>query len=101
MIAELEAIGFEIPAAIWVYSHEALYWRLLIATPAVDTIGPLKAYSALRKALGNNLPAIDMSLVSPNDSRVRDFRQSFHGIETEPPTQLNSLVSDSAYVYRV
>lgn len=95
--------GMRVTAALWAYSSEAGIWRLVIATHEVDRKGPIASYIRLRKLLeglpATDLPKIDISLVSPRDSYIREIRSRYHKVPSESPIQVNSSLGQEAFVY--
>lgn len=96
--------GMRVTAALWAYSTDVGIWRLVIATHEVDRKGPIASYLRLRKLLLEQRPAtdlskIDISLVSPRDSYIRDIRSRYHKTASESPIQVDSSLGQETFVY--
>lgn len=96
--------GMRVTAALWAYSSETGIWRLVIATHEVDRKGPIASYIRLSKLLLEERPAtdlsdIDISLVSPRDSYIREIRSRYHKAASESPIQVNSSLGQETFVY--
>jgi hypothetical protein len=109
-IMEVLKIGrFPVSAAFWCKIPEAGYWQLVIASPAVDQVGPLKAYGTLRDLLreidfGYSLDVTkDVSLLSPADPgflRLRAYALGNSRFGVGPATGLpRNLSFEDAFVY--
>ena len=115
VIDRLDKAGIVVTAAFWYYIEDAENWRLIIATPLVESEGPRAAYAKihdaqwerrparLRKpilgpseitAVGSNDPLVKLlSMVirtGPNDAGVRFSRNVINGTYIE-----------DAYIYRL
>jgi hypothetical protein len=81
LIAKLDAMGFPIVAALWLFDPEINEWRLLIASPERAMSGSPDIYTKIRAArntLGEKAAAVPMlliSLVDPNQELIRSFRK--------------------------
>jgi hypothetical protein len=98
-------------AAFWWYFSEAEEWRLVIATPLVDEVGPLSAYGLIQTKLSSISPPLtlalqNISLISPKDDRVKAFKKALK-IAPDPVgirftrSALNGAYIEDAYVYRL
>src|SRR3972149_9901348 len=79
VIASLDEAGVPAPALLWFYVPEAEEWRLVIATPLVDSEGPKRAYGEVQKVLTKKGPQIDLrriTVVSPSDPLVKVLRSA-------------------------
>jgi len=57
----LEALArnrFPMVAALWSYFPESMEWRLVIVSPVVDRIGPLRAYRRIQRVLATTKPSL-------------------------------------------
>ncbi len=94
---------------LWLYSSETGMWRLLLATPLVDTEGPAETYRRVQSALADIgladlLP--NVSVVSPRSPFIRTLRRVFRtgpGIASIRLTgsTINGTYIEDAFVYRV
>ncbi|MEK6284894.1 MAG: hypothetical protein AABO57_04065 [Acidobacteriota bacterium] len=98
-------------AAFWWYFPESQEWRLVIATPLVDEVGPLSAYGRVQAELSVISPPLtlslqNISLISPKDERVKAFKKQLK-IAPDPVgvrftrSALNGTYIEDAYVYRL
>jgi hypothetical protein len=110
LVRFLDEHQFDVEAAFWLLESEDAEWRLVLATPLVDHIGPREAYERLR-ALLEEMPqrviAIrDVTLTSPRDSLVRLMKVAIRtgpgvsGIRFSKNT-VNGHYFHDAYIYRV
>src|SRR5579862_6048206 len=77
--------SLDVRAAFWLYRPEADDWRLYLASPVVDTAGPLEAYKRIQTALvrinqpdddpWNELNLNNISVISPQHKLVRALRK--------------------------
>jgi hypothetical protein len=87
LIAKLDEMGLPIVAAFWSWDYESNDWRLRIATPDRDAIGPQDPYRKIgeaREVLGEAVAAIPMfgvRLAGVNDKTVRALRKN---VPTDP-----------------
>jgi hypothetical protein len=98
-------------AAFWWFFPESQEWRLVIATPLVDEVGPLSAYGVIHANLTTIRPPLSLSLqnislISPKDERVKAFNKAMK-ISPDPGgvrfthSALNGTYIEDAYVYRL
>lgn len=78
LLSFLDSEQFEITSALWLLISETQEWRLILASPKVDEVGPRQAFKMLaakvqqKREIGISLGVI--SLVSPSDRTVSLFR---------------------------
>jgi len=126
-----EEKGIPITAAFWLLDSENRTWRYILASPLVDTQGPLEAYKILYKifqiynkeaewwlyekvrsykeeaGLGIGLTLQDITLVSPDEPVVKLLRTVVKTppISTSPihfaGNSINNMFIDDAYIYRM
>ncbi len=113
VIKALDDAGFEVRSAFWFLFPEPNEWRLIIASPYVDKLGPRRAYFQLQRVIKSkrvdppvDLTLRDFSLVSPKQELVRllrTFIQTGRGIAHARLTQniINGVLIEDAYLYRV
>jgi hypothetical protein len=110
VVQTLDQAGFPVVAALWGFFPEAGDWRLLIASPKVNELGPRGAYAAIQQALLKaqvSLPLYRVSAVAPEEPLVTELR-IFAGTDPAPflgGTYLRRAVIgdtyvEGAYVYR-
>src|SRR5258708_761573 len=83
MLEAIEKAGFPMYAAFWQYLPDAESWRLFIATPLVEKLGPIAAYARLQTEL-NRMPAVsegfsgsNISLVDPKSELVANLKRRY------------------------
>ena len=108
LLSTLDAADIPIVAAYWLYELERNRWRLIFATPLVETVGSTPVYRRIRELVQAGSEGggafDDVIVVSPRDriagalhrvpgsDRVTEFRLT-DGV-------VNGLSVDDAYVYR-
>jgi hypothetical protein len=108
LIAALKRNRFPIAGALWSYFPEAMEWRLVIASPATDSSGPLAAYTRVQRVLASTHPAqltlSDIVLVSPLSHDYETLRSTVSAggqFGIGPAAAIKNLVFEDAYVYQV
>lgn len=110
LIETLDKTEFQVAAALWFYVADSDEWRLVIASPFVDTNGPKAAYSFIQPILAQ-LEASEISLrntsvVSPKHQLINLLRiavgtgPGISGIRFTQNIINNTLIED-AYIYRI
>jgi hypothetical protein len=106
----LDESGLDVQAAFWYYREEAEEWRLYIATPLVEELGPREVYSRILATLKNNcIKSIDLSKISvvdPTDGLVTVLRLA---VNTGPGitdisfngNSINGVYVRAAHIYRM
>lgn len=86
LVRVLDAAGFDVKAALWLYSSDADKWRFVIATPDVPKqisqkyLDAATALSSWREA-NPGRPVLDLSrvrLVGPDDPLIRGLTPILH-----------------------
>ena len=101
-----------VTASLWFYQSDSAAWRLLIACPALEGLGPKKGYSAIQRALKRNVgPAIKLSLdeialipeTHPLLGLLRTAIHTGEGISSIRFSRntINGYFIEDAYIYRV
>ncbi len=100
-----------VQAAFWQFLPESLEWRLVVATPLVDEIGPLSVYSKIQADLGKIKPPLSLTLqnisvISPKDERVKMLRKSMKIVSGAPRGRFSAspvigAYIDDSYIYRL
>ena len=113
LIQRLDTSGFQVTAAFWYYFSEPEQWRLVIASPTVESQGRQAAYAEIhkiqRRGRGVRLPLLSVSeitAVSPNDPLVKLLSSA---IRTGPGIAgiafsrnvINGIYIEDAYIYRL
>jgi hypothetical protein len=81
LVSKLENRGMRVTAALWRFLEDELIWRLVIASPCVDSNGALRGYMDVMKALEElgdsvQLTVSDVSVISPISRDFRDLRRA-------------------------
>jgi hypothetical protein len=110
LIQALDLADFPVVAAFWSFITEESVWRLQIASPRVDEMGPIAVYTEIQgvlRASASTLPLRRISVLPENDALVTDLRL-FAGTPGAPylggshlfRTVLGDTFIEGAYVYR-
>jgi hypothetical protein len=108
IIAVLSRAGIPVTVGLWAYASDAEEWRLMIATPLVDDIGPLAAYKKVQKAvekagIESEFPLRRIFLKSPKDRTLRLLDHESRSLGREDYHSVNAPIEGSfvedAYVY--
>ena len=107
LLEALEKEPFPMTAAFWQYVSDAETWRLVIATPLVDEIGYIAAYTRIQTLL-NQLPeeisegfsVTNITLLSPTAERLVKLRNHY-GIIPKNRSHIRriSLSPEEGYIY--
>ena len=109
IVRALDASGFLVRSAFWFYIPDGEEWRLILATPKVDELGPRGAYATAQQVLRTLPGKIEfehITLVSPNDPLVKLLRVA---VGTPPDALadirftknvINNVLIEDAYIYR-
>ena len=112
LIERLDAKNSEVKSAFWLYFSEEKTWKLLVASPLVDSEGPRNYYKRIVKA--NTVASIEEEILSLNDVGVINAKiqivqllkkfmigtgDSISGIRFSKNT-INGVFIDDAYIYR-
>lgn len=109
LIAELDAAGFPVPTAMWLYFEESEAWRLVLSSPVVDVDGPSEGYLRVQQVLlahPHSIRLDETTVVGTNYPVVAALRQS---IKSRPGPEgmrvtgniLNGVYIQDAHVYRI
>ena len=101
---------FPIAGALWLLEPEAGEWRLVIASPRVDALGPRDAYRELAKFM-RELPSelgqrSKIELISPKNALYQALRSVFGQTASVEGarlgnTQVGGMFVEDAYLYEV
>jgi hypothetical protein len=78
---ELESVGFDATAILWLYFEENGTWRMVVASPDVDRLGRMPVYQQLRQILtgmkddATGLKLSDIAAVGETASPVLALRR--------------------------
>jgi hypothetical protein len=74
LIRTLDKSDFPVPSALWLYIADGDEWRLIIATPIVESYGPSEGYRRFQRLAEGLLQGPQLlrsiSLVSPSDALI-------------------------------
>jgi len=56
----LRETDFDLVCSLWLYSSDSNSWRLILASPRVETEGALHSYERIRKILASGGPEADL-----------------------------------------
>ena len=111
LIKKLDEASFDVRGALWFYLPDSEEWRLILASPAVDTRGPKEAYEQVQSQLqqsdqGHELSLQNISLVSPNDNLIKLLKSAVRtgkAIANIRFTRsvINNVFIEDAYIYRL
>ncbi len=68
LVQRLDASGSEVKSAFWLYFSEEKLWKLIIASPLVDLLGPREYYKKV--AAANNAVSATEGVVALNHIEV-------------------------------
>ena len=100
---------FPVQGALWLLESEN-GWRLLVATPRVDEVGPKKAYEELGSITRGVVPganqALKVELISPQLPLYKALRGIFGNTASVEGTRLGNtqvegMYIDEAYLYEI
>lgn len=109
LLRELDRHKFPAKAALWLYKEEPDEWRLVIATPHLRSMGPLKNYKSVQKVIAKFETPIKLRSVALVDTRDRMIkglwtssrrRAAVSGVRLSHTVVGGRLIED-AYIYRV
>jgi hypothetical protein len=109
ILSLLDAAKFPVPVALWIRRGEEERWRLLLATPLYDRLGPLEAYGEVIRILwpsDQDWVSSPLQIQSTRTPLVRELRRIFRKAADVAGMRLGGQmiggvwVAD-AYVYRI
>jgi len=111
LVSNLEQAGFDIRAALWLYSSEPDKWELVIASPLVDQKGPKKTYIFIQSELAKIEPSPeidlgDISVLSPEHRLIEALlrmKEIYPTVTTRWLNRevVNGVYIEGAYIYRL
>ena len=110
LVHELHKNSFD-AAAFWFWIPDVSKWRLILATPLIESEGSIKAWEKLCQSWQTIKPPLSLSLddiwlTTPMDSLVQLLRLStktdrgVHGIDFSDNV-INGILIHGAYIYRI
>jgi hypothetical protein len=109
LLRELDRHKFPARAALWLYKEEPDEWRLVIATPHLRSMGPLRNYKSVQRVIAKietPLKLRSVALVDTRDRMIKGLstpllrRAAASGVRLSH-TVIGGRYIEEAYVYRV
>jgi hypothetical protein len=109
IVAALARAAIPVTIYLWAFIPQLQEWQFMIATPLVDTKGPLAAYGEVNKALQrehifDDAPMRRIFLRSPNDRVLKSLERESRAVPHEAFRVVNEQIAGSfvedAYLYR-
>jgi hypothetical protein len=97
-----------VPVTVYLWALVSQEWLFIIATPLVDSKGPLAAYDQVNRALQRvgvlaDVPRQMIFLMSPNDQELRALEKQSKAVSQEAFRVLNASIAgrfvEDAYLY--
>ena len=111
LLNKLDKIEFDVEAALWFYMQDSEEWRLILASPIVDTEGTKKAYEKVQSQLQElngryELFLRNISLVSPSDNLIKLLKTTIKTGKNISHIRftrnvINNVFIEDAYIYRL
>ncbi len=108
IVAALTRASIPVTVYLWAFVPQLEEWQFMVATPLVDTKGPLAAYDEVNKALQregifDDLPVRRIFLESPNDRVLKALEKESRAIPDEAFRVVNEQIAgnfvEDVYVY--
>ena len=108
IVAALTRASIPVSVYLWAFIPQLQEWQFMVATPLIDTKGPLAAYGEVNRALQkegvfDDVPARRIFLKSPNDPVLKSLEKESRAIPQEASRVVNEQVAgnfiEEAYVY--
>jgi hypothetical protein len=102
IVAALARAAIPVTVYLWAFIPQLQEWQFIVATPLVDTKGPLAAYSEVNKAL-QKVPLRRIFLRSPNDRVLKALERESRAVPQEAFRVVNESIGgnfvEDAYLY--
>jgi hypothetical protein len=108
IVATLTRASIPVNVYLWAFVPQREEWQFIVATPLVDTKGPLEAYNEVNRALqrggvGDDMAAATVFLRSPNDRVLKSLEKESRAVPHETFRVVNASIAGSfvedAYLY--
>jgi len=108
IVAALTRASIPVTVYLWAFIPQLQEWQFMVATPLVDTKGPLAAYSEVNKVLQRegifeDVPLRRIFLRSPNDRVLKSLEKESRAVPQEAFRVVNEQIAgnfvEDAYVY--
>ena len=109
IVAALSRARIPVTVYLWAFLPQLQEWQFIVATPLVDTKGPLAAYSEVNRTLQKagvfgEVPLRRIFLKSPNDRVLRSLEKQSKAVPQEAYRVVNEQIAGSfveeAYLYK-
>lgn len=109
IIAALTRASIPVKVYLWAFIPQVDEWQFMIATPLVDTKGPLAAYAEVNRALQKEgifeeAPLRRIFLKSPNEKVLKTLEKESKAVPQESFRVVNEQIAGSfvedAYLYK-
>jgi hypothetical protein len=108
IVAALTRAAIPVTVYLWAFIPQLEEWQFMIATPLVDTKGPLAAYGEVNKTLQREgvfegIPLRRIFLKSPNDRVLKSLERESRAVPQEAFRVVNEQIAgnfvEDAYIY--
>lgn len=108
IVGALTRAAIPVTVYLWAFVPQLQEWQFMIATPLVDTKGPLSAYGDVNKALQRegvfeDVPLRRIFLKSPSDPVLRSLEKESRAVPQESFRVVNEQIAgnfvEDAYLY--
>lgn len=108
IVGALTRAAIPVTVYLWAFVPEQAEWQFMIATPLVDSDGPLAAYKEVNKALQkegmlDEVPASRIFLKSPRDAVLKSLEKDSRAVPHETFRVVNEQITgtfvEDAYLY--
>jgi hypothetical protein len=108
IVATLTRASIPVSVYLWAFIPQLQEWQFMVATPLVDTKGPLAAYGEVNRALQkegvfDDVPLRRIFLKSPNDKVLKSLERESRAVPHEAFRVVNEQIAGSfvedAYIY--
>jgi hypothetical protein len=109
IVAALTRASIPVTVYLWAFIPQLQEWQFMVATPLVDTKGPLAAYGEVNRALQkdgvfDDIPLSRIFLKSPSDKVLKSLEKESRVVPQETFRVVNDQIAgnfvEDAYLYR-
>ena len=98
LLKAMDQAMFDVCAALWLYTSETSTWRLIVATPKLEQLGPRAIYLQIQSVLTEleppcNIALDDISVVNPESNLIKSLRVVF---KTKPDAILKTAFTNNS-----
>ncbi len=110
IVSALTRASIPVTVYLWAFIPQLQEWQFMVATPLLDTKGPLAAYGEVNKALQkegvfDDVPLRRIFLRSPNDRVLKSLEKESKAVPQEAFRVVNEQIAgnfvEDAYIYSV